>query len=360
MIIDKNTKRIIIKFGLIKYLIKSLIKNSIDILIYQHYNYKEIKILNSISNFKTIFYNHSCFLYWIYSGKYKTFINLYDAYKNSKYVISLVPFENDFLFKKWGIDSILMNNFITYDYNLVIPSNLISKIILMIGRANDRLKRFELGIFAMKFILKEIQDCEMKIISNINEVKELEILVQKLNLEKFINFVGYTTTPEIYFRNASLHIFPTISESFGFALSETKIYGIPSILLGLDYVSSVKGGTIIIYDDKPETISRAAVKFLKNENYRNKLGKEARKSMKKFRNELTLRKWIKLIYAIIKGENHYKDMINNDNKIPSIQSINIIKNQLNLLKKRIKRFQLITYNNLLNFTFMKELILIKK
>ena len=167
-LISKNTKRIIIKFGLLKNLIKSLIKNCIDILTYQCYNYREINILNKISNFKTIFYNHSCFLFWIYSGNYKKFINLYDAYKNSKYVISLIPFENDFLLKKWGINSILMNNFITYEYNLINPSNLISKIILMMGRANDKFKRFDLGIYAMKFILKEIQDCEMKIISNIN------------------------------------------------------------------------------------------------------------------------------------------------------------------------------------------------
>ena len=120
-LIAKNTKRIIIKFGLIKYLIKSLIKNSIDILIYQHYNYKEIKILNSISNFKTIFYNHSCFLYWIYSGKYKTFINLYDAYKNSKYVISLVPFENDFLFNHIFF---LINQYEKYFYLLFIVGKL--------------------------------------------------------------------------------------------------------------------------------------------------------------------------------------------------------------------------------------------
>ena len=166
ILLQKKTKRIIIKFDLVKYLIKAAIKNKIDIMIYQRYNYKEIQILNKISNFKTVFYNHSCFLFWIYAGKYKTFINLYDAYKNSKYIISLIPFENDYLF-----NSILMNNFITYDYNFIIPSHLSSNIIIMIGRANDKLKRYNLGIIAMKFIIKEIQNCEMKIISDFNEVK---------------------------------------------------------------------------------------------------------------------------------------------------------------------------------------------
>ena len=39
-------------------------------------------------------------------------------------------------------------------------------------------------------------------------------------------------------------------------LSETKIYGIPTILCGLDYLSLAKGGTVIIYDDNPEIISK--------------------------------------------------------------------------------------------------------
>ena len=35
----------------------------------------------------------------------------------------------------------------------------------MIGRADDTLKRFDLGIKAMEIIIKEIPDCEMNIIS---------------------------------------------------------------------------------------------------------------------------------------------------------------------------------------------------
>ena len=48
-------------------------------------------------------------------------------------MISLIPVENDYLFKKWGINSILMDNPTTFDYDSVIPSDLSSKIIIMIG-----------------------------------------------------------------------------------------------------------------------------------------------------------------------------------------------------------------------------------
>ena len=269
-------------------LIKILNRKKIDILIYHLYSFIEIKSLNKLKNIKTIFYNNSCFLIWIYYKMFSFFKTIYKAYKDSKYVISLIPFEHAYLFKKWGIKSILMNNFITYDYNYVIPSDLSLKLILMIGRAGDKMKRFNLGIEAMKYIIKSVQGTEMKIISESD--KDLEILIKNYYLENYVKFIGYISTPEIYFKNSSLHIFPSVSESFGLALCETKIYGIPTILLGLDYMLISKGGTIIIYEDDPIIIAKEAIKILKDHKYRKKLGKEARKSMRKFKNELLIKK----------------------------------------------------------------------
>ena len=142
--------------GLFYIIIEYLISLKIDILIYQFYDYKEINSVNKLKNIKIIIFNRSCFLHWIYYNDYDKFKNYYHSIKNSKYIISLVPFENDYLLKKWGIDSILMTNFLTYDYNSVIPSTLSSKNILMIGRADDKIKRFDLGIKAMHYIIKEI------------------------------------------------------------------------------------------------------------------------------------------------------------------------------------------------------------
>ena len=85
-------------------------------------------------------------------------------YKNAEYSISLVPFENDYLFRKWGVNSILISNFIPYEYNEITPSDLSSNLILMIGRGDDKTKRFDLGIKSMKHIISEVSQSEMKII----------------------------------------------------------------------------------------------------------------------------------------------------------------------------------------------------
>jgi hypothetical protein len=162
--IDTNIKRIAFKNNLIE-LLKQL---KIDILLYQCYDYKEINILNKIKNLKLILINNSCFFYWIYTNSYYYFKTYYQAYKNCNYTISLVPFENDYLFKKWGINSILMNNFIQYEYDAIAPSDLSTDIILMIGRGDDRNKRFDLGIKSMKYIINEVPESEMKLISNLD------------------------------------------------------------------------------------------------------------------------------------------------------------------------------------------------
>ena len=59
-----------------------------------------------------------------------------------------------------------MDNFITYEINSTFHSDLSTISILMIGRGDNKFKRISLGIQSMEYIIKEIPECEMKIISN--------------------------------------------------------------------------------------------------------------------------------------------------------------------------------------------------
>jgi glycosyltransferase involved in cell wall biosynthesis len=280
---------------------------------------------------------------------------IYKEYLNSRYLISLVPFENDYIFRKWGLKSIFMDNFITFDYNSVILSNLSSTKILMLGRANDKKKRFKIGILSMEYVIPEIPQCQLIIISNLTGIDNQKNLIYNLNLEKNINFIGYSSTPEFFFFNASLNIFPSISESFGLVLSETKLYGIPNILLGLDYVSISKGGTEIIYDDSPESLSHNILKILRNNNYKRILGRKARTSMKKFNNTLLLYKWIKLIISIYNGNKYYEEFRENNQRISENDAINILNNQINLLNMRKRFKEYINLDFFMNFTLISNL-----
>ena len=330
--IPKNIKRSIIN----KDNITKIYKNKIDILIFHSSGYQALKILNNYNNIKVIYYLHNSIYNFLYLN-YTYFNLLYKEYTKSNYVISLIPFENDFLFKKWGINSILMESFITYNYKKVIPSDVSSKIILMIGRGNDKNKRFEKGIRSLEYIIKVIEDCELKIISQIYNINNLIYLIDNLNLRNNIKIEGFKEYSDIFFKNASLHIFPSISESFGLVLCETKIYGIPNILLGIDYISIARNGTIIIYDDTPESLAKEGIKILLNNKSREYLGKESRRNMEKYNNEILTKKWINLIINIFKDDSYYYYNLKRQKiKVTDKECLLILNRQNQILKTRFK------------------------
>ena len=352
-IVPEKIKRILVNDNLIN----EIKKNRIDILIYQLSFQDEIKMLNNLNFIKVIFYQHLGIFDWIY-GNYSIFKSIYKEYINSKYIINIIPYENDYIFKKWGISSILMNNFMTYDFKRIIPSNLSSDKILMIGRGDAKKKRFRIGIQAMEYINKELPKIQLIIVSDLIGTYKLQALINNLNLEENIKFLGYSSSPEIFFKNTSLNLFPSISEAFPLVLSETKIYGIPNILLGLDYTSISKGGTVIINDETPETFAKEAIKILKSDKYKYELGDKARISMKQFNNDILLIKWIKLIISIYNGDKHYEELRRQSKGLSELENRNIIENQIRLLKIRLPIFKNITIRDFENFSFMEKFTII--
>jgi hypothetical protein len=351
-IIPEDIKRVIIKNDIIK----AIKKNRIDVLIYELDKIKEISFLKSFNDAKVIFYHHSSTFDWIYKN-YTIFKEIYQSFLDSKYLVSIVPFESNYLFKKWGIQSILMDNYITYEFKSVIQTDLSSKTIIMLGRANAKKKRFILGIQSMEYIIKEIPDCELKIISNVTGMNKHQYFVENINLQNNIKFIGYISSPDLIFKNARLSFFPSVSEALPMVLFETKIYGIPNILLGLDYIANSKRGSVIIYDDTPESLAKEAIYILKNKRYNKLLSLTARNSIKKYNNELLLVKWLKLILSVYKNDYYYTKF--NDKKINEKEALKLEENQVKLLKIRNQNFLNISFKNYENFTWMKQINLKK-
>ena len=242
-----------------------------------------------------------------------------------------------------------MDNPLTFEYDSVIPSDLSQNNIVMIGRGSDIDKRFDIGIKSMKNIIEEIPDCKMYIISE--NCEELQKLIKSLNLEKNVIFTGYQKNIEEYLKNSSLHIFPSIAECHPMVMSETKIYGIPTILCGLDYITLAKGGTVIIYDDNPNTIAKEAIKILKNETYKKKLGVEARKSLDKHNNNVLTKRWVKLLLAVYKGDKKSFQELEKD-KMTEEEAERILNNQLKLIHMRVPRLKDITLEQLKSYSLL--------
>ena len=111
---------------------------------------------------------------------------------------------------------------------------------------------------------------------------------------------------------------------------------------------------MIIYDDNPLSIAKEAIKILNDYKYRKKLGKEARKSMKRIKNTLIIKKWIKLLFNVYNGIDKlsFSKLFTNYNKLVTEKEANIIlKNQMILLKRRIPSLSKLTLDKLESYSF---------
>ena len=77
--------------------------------------------------------------------------------------------------------------------------------------------------------------------------------------------------------------------------------------------------------------------------------------MKKFNNNLILKRWVKIILCIYKGKKHYQKLRDKDKKMVDKESIKLIEKQLNFLKYRNQKFMNLTLKDVINLTFMKNL-----
>ena len=74
--------------------------------------------------------------------------------------------------------------------------------------------------------------------------------------------------------------------------------------------------------------------------------------MIKFRNELLILKWIKLILYIYNDDPYYKEVQKKNIKISEKNGLLILKRQIQLLKQRNNIFKNITLNYFQNLTIM--------
>ncbi len=110
----------------------------------------------------------------------------------------------------------------------------------------------------------------------------------------------------------------------------------------ISFLSWAKRGTIIIYDDNPDTNAKESIKILKNKKYRKKLGKEARESIKNHKNKFIAKKLIKLFLSVYKDDYKSYKNLNTHKKVTRKEAKQILNNQLSLLKRRYPCFNRLT------------------
>jgi len=246
------------------------------------------------------------------SSIFANLTGVYSIWKNTKYYDAYIQVNADdyYVNKRLGINnSFFLPNLYTYDPDKTNNSNLTYNNALIIGRELDKIKGGIYGVKAMDLVRKEIPDAKLYMISANSKIKEIEDLIQKLNLTENIKIVYLTKKLSKYFLNSSVFINPSLSEACPMVINEAKAHGLPIVGFNVSYSFPYQTGVITTQVTNYTQMAEEIIKLFKDYNYRKQKGFEAKESMKLVSNNETAYKWCQLFEVLVNNDSEgYKKL----------------------------------------------------
>lgn len=171
-----------------------------------------------------------------------------------------------------------------------------AKTIVWVGRIDKLLKQYQEIIPIMKKVVQNIPDAILKVFggaAQFDSIQCLNRLICDNKLENNIIYCGYKTNINEIYEDAQIHLITSSCESFGMNIFESKIFGIPLVTYDMPYLELLREpkGYISVRQGDYEGAATAIIQLLTDENLRNRMGKEAEKSVKKFNNDFVISRW---------------------------------------------------------------------
>lgn len=159
-------------------------------------------------------------------------------------------------------------------------------ILLCVARISP-IKRIEYIIEAIPHVIKSVPNIKLKIVGCVQEknyLDDLKELVSKLKCEKYVEFVGPVPHDKLVYHYNSARIFILSSKGEGIsnATLEAMACEKPVIITSSggisDYVEDGVNG-LVVKDNQPKLLSQKIVTLLEDKQYREKIGRAARKTV---------------------------------------------------------------------------------
>ena len=203
-----------------------------------------------------------------------------EAYSTKKADLVITDSENSkkIVVEKYGVDEGKIRVILKEGVNLnqYIQSSCEDNIILFVGRLHER-KGLDLLLPIFKEILTE-EDAVLRIVGSGEMEKALKMQVEKLGIQKNVEFMGYLPDSEMQkqYSKASIFVSPSRYEGFGIVLLEALASGLPLVATNTGISSKVieenKNGFLVDYDNMGEAI----LKLLKDKKLRGLMGHRSR------------------------------------------------------------------------------------
>lgn len=187
-------------------------------------------------------------------------------------------------------------NFIPYISKEI--STLNNKTLISVGRLEEQ-KGYDILIDICSKFLYKYPEWKLKIFGEGNLKNKLEKQILDNKLEKQVLLMGTTNKIEEEYLKSDIYIMSSRYEGFPMVLLEAGNYGLPVISFDCpsgpsDVIEDGVNGFLIKNFDKNEIQTRIE-ELIKNEELKNKMGKNIKKKVEKFYKSEVLRKWNRIL-----------------------------------------------------------------
>jgi len=163
-----------------------------------------------------------------------------------------------------------------------------AQVIISAGRLVE-LKRFDNLLRAFAIVRTKHNVARLIILGKGDLRNELEVLSSNLNIDKWVDFVGYQSNPFAWISKADIFVLSSDYEGLPMVLLETMACGTPIVSTDCpsgpsEIITEGKDGTLVPPGDE-EALARAIFKLLNDEKLRIKFAVEGKKRAEDFRIE---------------------------------------------------------------------------
>lgn len=156
---------------------------------------------------------------------------------------------------------------------------------ISLGRL-DKDKRVADVIEAFKPVVNEFPDAQLIVYGEGPEAANLASLVKSLELEKNVQFKGFTNNIDEAFQKATVHVFASKFEGFGLTLLESLANGTPNIAYSVDYgPKEFVEKESLVDDGNVDMFSQKILDVFRNPNQKINRSKEAVAFASKYNDE---------------------------------------------------------------------------
>lgn len=180
--------------------------------------------------------------------------------------------------------------------------NFNKKTLITVARLVEQ-KDYRTLLLAFSLLVKKLPSAELQIVSRGAEEEEIKTFVAKNGLSKHVRFLGWVENVFYYLKRASVFVFSSKREGFGYAIIEAMSQGVPIISTNTPYgpkeiLAGGKYGVLVPLKDEKK-LARSMYKLLINKSIYNHYATQSLKRAKYFSLNKTLYLYKKLIFDLI-------------------------------------------------------------